>query len=245
MASERIYGWIEDGIVSSGDIDPASADQVMSALEDHPEVEASVGSLVEQFVSALFVEEGEEATVELTDSLAPIVPLVASTLAAHDWAIDEGALTAALARTQTVDLDTGSVATVADAFRDARSLLSVIVALASLTLVLTGSAAVWLSPDRLAMVRTLAARVVLSALSFAVLFRVGAWVLDPQRGGSPIAAGGSILLDSNAQVFLLAAIAGGAVIIGIAWYVRRIKRPPSRPNDAFDVDDDSRELITV
>ena len=53
-ATDRIYGWIEDAVVSSGDIDPTAAGQAMADLEDRPEVEAAIGALVDQFVTALF-----------------------------------------------------------------------------------------------------------------------------------------------------------------------------------------------
>ena len=245
MATDRIYGWIEDAVVSSGDIDPTAAGQAMADLEDRPEVEVAIGGLVDQFVNALFVDEGEETNVELTDTLAPIVPLIASALAEHDQAIDEAAVAAALAHAEGIDLASSEAATIASVAADARSLLSVIVVLASLVLLSTGSLAVWLSSDRPSMVRLLATRVVLSALSFVVLFRVGAWVLDPERGGSPVASGGSILLGSNAHVFLLAAAAGGVVAGGIAWYVWNIKRTSRKPNDASDVDVDTRELLSV
>lgn len=245
LATDRIYGWIEDAVVSSGDVDPTAAGQAMADFEDRPEVEAAIGALVDQFVTALFVEEGEAADVELTDTLAPIVPLIVSALAEHDQAIDEAVVAAALAQAEQIDLASGEAATIATVADDARSLLSVIVVLASLVLLSTGSSAVWLSADRPSMVRLLATRVVLSALSFLVLFRVGAWVLDPERGGGPIASGGSILLGSNAHVFLLVAAAGGVVASGIAWYVWHAKRMSRIRNDASDVDDDIRELVSA
>lgn len=231
--------------MSSGDIDPTAAGQAIAGLENRPEVEEAIGALVDQFVDALFVDEGEEARVELTDTLAPIVPLVVSALAEHDQAIDEATVTAAIEQAEAIDLDSGDAAMIASVANDARSLLSVIVVLAALALVSAGSSAVWLSTDRAAMVRLLATRVVLSALSFAVLFRVGAWVLDPDRGGSPIASGSSILLGSNAHVFLLVAAAGGVVASGIGWYVWRAKRTRPEPNDVSEVDSDTRELVNV
>jgi len=245
VASDRIYGWIEDAVVSSGDIDPRAAEQAIAGLENRPEVEEAIGALVDQFVNALFVDEGEETNVELTDTLAPIVPLVVSALAEHDQAIDEATVAAVIEQAEAIDLDSGDAAMIASAADDARSLLSVIVVLAALALVSTGSSAVWLSTDRAAMVRLLATRVVLSALSFAVLFRVGAWVLDPDRGGSPIASGSSILLGSNAHVFLLVAAAGGVVASGIGWYVWRVKRTRPGPSDVSEVDSDTRELVNV
>lgn len=244
VASDRIYAWIEDAVIASGEIDPVAAGQAIAELEDHPEIKVVLGAVVDEFVDALFVEEGEEAAIELIDTMRPILPLVASALEEHDETIDEAAVTAALEQAEEFDLDSGDAAMIASVADDARSLLSVIVVLAALVVLFTGSSAVILSTDRPAMVRTLATRIVLSALSFAVLFRAGAWVLDPERGGSPIAAGGSILLGSNAHVFLLVSAFGAAVAIGIAWYVRRSGQPQFGSMNAHDMDD-TRELANV
>ena len=245
IASDRIYSWIEEGVASSTDIDPKSAEQVISGLRNHPEVEAAVGAVVDEFVGVLFADEGEVASVELTDTLAPIVPLVASRLAANDIPIDEAVLSTVLAEAEGIDLETGDVATVARVVDDARSVLSLIVLLAALTLVVTGTSAIWLSPDRLAMVRTLATRMVLSALSFAVLFRVGSWALDPDGGGSPIARGGSILLGSNADVFLRVAFGAAVVSASVGWVLWRRSRHAARSGQRPDTDADTKELISI
>jgi hypothetical protein len=245
IASDRIYSWIEDGVASSTDIDPMTAQKVISGLRGHPEVEGAVGALVDQFVGALFSEDGGDLQVELTDTLAPVIPLVVSGFAAYDVPVDEALVSAALAEAKAIDLGTGDVADVARVVDSARALLSLIVVLSAVILAVTGSTAVWLSEDRLAMVRTLAIRVVLSALSFAVLFRVGSWALDPNAGGSPIAKGGSILLGSNSDVFLLAAFAGAAIGTGVGWFLWRRKRLVAGSSGTFDADDSTKELVSI
>jgi hypothetical protein len=243
IASDRIYSWIEDGVASSTDIDPVTTERVISGLRGHPEVEGAVGALVDQFVGALFSESREEPRVELTDTLAPVIPLVVSGFAAYDVPIDEALVSAALVEAESIDLNTGDVAAVVRVVDNARALLSLIVVMSASILVLAGSAAVWLSEDKLVMVRTLAIRIVLSSLSFAVLFRVGSWALDPDGGGSPIARGGSTLLGSNSDVFLLAAFAGAAVAGAVGAFVWRRRRLARRSLPAPEVDSDTRELV--
>ena len=245
IAGNRISSWIEDGIISSTDIGPETAEQVVSDLRKHPEVEAALGSLVDEFVGALFTAEGEEATLELRDALAPVVPLVASGLADHDIPVDESVLAAALAEADAIDLDTGDAAAVARVVDNARSVLTLIVVLSALTLVMTGLAAIWLSDERLAMVRTLATRIVLSSLSFAVLFRIGSWVLDPERGGSPIGGGGSMLLRSNADVFVVIALGAAVVSGGFGWLVRRRRHRTDQHTGGLESDADTRELVGI
>ena len=243
IASDRIYSWIEDGVASSTDIDPVTTERVISGLRGHPEVEGAVGALVDQFVGALFSESREEPRVELTDTLAPVIPLVVSGFAAYDVPIDEALVSAALVEAESIDLNTGDVAAVVRVVDNARALLSLIVVISASILVVAGSAAVWLSEDKLVMVRTLAIRIVISSLSFAVLFRVGSWALDPDGGGSPIARGGSPLLGSNSDVFLLAAFAGAAVAGAVGAFVWRRRRLARRSLPAREVDSDTRELV--
>jgi hypothetical protein len=243
VASDRIYTWIEDGVMSATDIDSVTTQRVISGLRDHPEVEGAVDDLVGQFIGALFSADGGETTVELTDTLAPVVPLLVSGFAAYDVSLDEAVVAAALAEAESLDLETGDVAAVARLVDNARALLSLIVVISAAILAVTGSIAVWLSQDRMAMIRTLATRIALSALSFAVLFRVGSWALDPDRGGSPIARGGSILLGSNSDVFLFAAFFGAAVASGVGWFVWRRRRRADRSLSASAQDSDTRELV--
>jgi hypothetical protein len=243
IASDRIYSWIEDGVTSATDIDPMTTQQVISGLRRHPEVEGAVGVLVDQFIGALFSGEGGTTTVELTETLAPVVPLVVSGFATYGVPVDEELVAAALVEAESLDLETGDVAAVVRVVDNARALLSLIVVTSASILVLAGSAAVWLSDDKLVMVRTLATRIVLSSLSFAVLFRVGSWALDPDGGGSPIARGGSTLLGSNSDVFLLAAFAGAAVASGVGAFVWRRRRLARRSLPVPEVDSDTRELV--
>lgn len=243
IASDRIYTWIEDGVASAADIDSATTQRVISELRGRPEVEGAVDALVGQFIGALFSADGGETSVELTDTLAPVVPLVVSGFAAYDVPLDEAVVAAALVEAESIGLETGDVATVARVVDNARTLLSFIVVLSAVILAVTGSAAVWLSHDRLAMVRTLATRVVLSALSFAVLFRVSSWALDPDGGGSPIARGGSVLLGSNSDVFFVAALVGAVVASGVGWFVWRRRRLAGGSLAASERDSDTRELV--
>ncbi|MEN8040097.1 MAG: hypothetical protein ABFR95_01215, partial [Actinomycetota bacterium] len=244
VATDRIYSWIEEGVATSTDIDPATAETVVSELREHPEVEAAVGAVIDQFIAALFASEGEAATVNLARPLAPVVPIAAEHLSAHDAPVDEADLVAALDNADAIDLATGDAATVARVIDDARTFLSVIVLLAAITLLVTGSLAVWLSNDHLAMARTLATRILLSALSFAVLFRIGSWVLDPRGGGSPVAGGGSILLGSNSHIFLVVALPAAAAVGALAWFLHRRSRRPDRTEEQRpSFEDDTRELV--
>ena len=245
IVGDRIYSWIEEGVASSSDIDPATTEQVITGLRNHPEVQAAVAGVVDEFIGALFVAEGQSMSVELTETLAPVIPLVASQLAANKVPVDEAVLKMALEDAEEIGLVTGEVATAVRIIDDARSLLSLVVVLASLTLMTTGVLAVWLSESRLAMMRSLATRLAFSALSFAVLFRVGSWALDPDSGGSSVARSGSVLLGSNVSVFLLVGVGAAGVSVVMGWILRRRRVSVDRIAWESESDADTTELVRI
>jgi hypothetical protein len=97
------------------------------------------------------------------------------------------------------------------------------------------------------MVRGLATRIAFSALSFAMLFRFGGWVLDPDGGGSPLRRSSAILVASNLHVFVI--IGGVAALIAVAiWIVRRPQRTHTDTAVAHEqiTDDTStQELVSI
>lgn len=231
VASERIHAWIETGVIASSEADPELTERILAELRDHPEVEAAIGSVLDQFVAALFLPEGEGASIELAATLEPIVPLVAAGFRQHAVPIDEAALVDALRGVAAINLDTPQATTVVGAVKDARAFLSMIVVIAAATMILSGCVAIWLTENRLAMVRNLATRILLSSLTFAILFRVGSWALDPDGGRSSVAGGGAILLRSNGSLFLLVALIAGVVAGSVGWILWR--RPKMAVNDAL------------
>ncbi len=259
VAKGRIYDWIRDAVVDSQSVGSTEAEAVITEIQTRSEVSVAINNVVGAFVGALFTPEGESAVVDLETAISPAVPVIVEQLSEHDVPVDEGALVHALGDAATIELDTDGAARVASAMSDARALVSRVVVLAFLMMMLSGAAALVLAKQRFVMLRTLSLRVLLSALSFAVLFRVGAWALDPNGGRSPVATGGSIILGSNSHVFvIIAAVAAAVGGIGgwVAW--RRRKRflaeditiemfTASSGGGSYNSvsDDDTRELLPV
>jgi hypothetical protein len=95
---------------------------------------------------------------------------------------------------------------------------------------LSGSAYVAMSKDRTRAVRSLLTRFALGALSFAVLLRIGSWLVDPEGGRAPFRESFALLADSKWGVPLnFGLVASGAAVL--AWMWRRRVRPMagSRP----------------
>ena len=89
--------------------------------------------------------------------------------------------------------------------------------------------------------RSLVIRIGVSAVTFAIIFRVGAWAVDPAGGRSPIGAGGAVLLKSNGHILAIvaaaAAVAAGA--ISVVLLRRRWVQPPAE--EILDADEPTGE----
>jgi len=71
--------------------------------------------------------------------------------------------------------------------------------LAVMVMLVTGWIYVAVSRDRVRAVRSLLNRFALGALSFAVLLRIGAWIVDPQGGRAPVGESLARGADSKGQ----------------------------------------------
>jgi hypothetical protein len=244
IATERVYSWLETGISEATGVDSEAARGVAVAVADRPEFSHAVDVIVADFIDGLFAEPGDRPAVNLEEALAPLVPVIAAEAQRRDVPIEQERITGVLDSAGVIALDTGEAASVVSAVEGARTFLTKVVMLAAFLLVGLGALAVMLSDRRYAMVRTLSTRVVISALTYALMFRVASWALDPNRGRSPLLDGGSVLIGSNGHVFVISAIV--ATVIGVwgGWVAWR--RGLARSTPIVEVsrleDDDTREL---
>ena len=247
VAQDRIYEWIGDAIAETQNVGNDQTTAVIEELRERPEIKLAIDDIVESFVAALFAPEGGSTVVDIHSAVEPVIPVVVSELSAQSVVVDEALLEAALDDASAIELDTGEVAGVAAVVKDAKTLVSRVVLFAFFSMTLAGVAAIALAERRYAMVRTLSIRVLLSSLSFAVLFRLGAWALDPNGGGTPVANGGAIILGSNGHVFLLIAVVAAGVGAAGGWvaWKRQRARLEATAIEADRADDDTKELISV
>jgi cytochrome bd-type quinol oxidase subunit 2 len=111
----------------------------------------------------------------------------------------------------------------------ARTALTRVMAVGIAAMVLAGALAVVMSGDRRRQIRGLAVRVAVSAATFAVVLRVGAWAVDPSGGRSPLAAGGAVVLGAKGHVpaFVAAVATVAAALASVA--VRRRRQRSAAP----------------
>lgn len=242
LARERIYDWLEAGLATASGADSETARALATAVADRPEFSRAADAIIDDFIAGLFAEEGEDPVLHVEEALAPLVPVVVAEADQRDLPVEPSRIEEALDAASVIQLDTGEARTVAAVVDEAHGFLTLIVLLAGSAMVVAGTVAVALAERPYAMVRTLGTRVVVSAFTYAILFRVGSWALDPQRGRSPVLGGGSVLLGSNSHVFVVAGIVAAVIAATAGWIAWRRSRTPTAQRRE---DDDTRELVPV
>jgi hypothetical protein len=247
LITDRVWDWVGDGLSATVGLGPSDVDQAITQVKNRPEAVAAVDAIVGEFVAALVAPPGEETAIDVSTALAPIVPEVVTGLSGQGIDVPAATIEAAVSDLDPVALNTGEAVSVGVVREQAKELLTLGVLAAATMLLLSGSLAVALAEDRWYMVRSLATRLAFSALSFAVLFRFGGWVLEPDGGGSPLRTSGAILIASNLHVFMFVFGAAAALAFAI-WFVRRTPTvggvPPSRREHAND-DTSTQELVSI
>jgi hypothetical protein len=244
IAQDRVVDWIEDAVVQTQAISPEDAGAVIENVRSTPQMNTAIHNLTAAFVDALFAPEGSDPVVDVRAAMEPAVPVIAQELAQRDLPITESMIVSVLDAND-VDMGSGDTTGVVSAVREARSLVTTAVVVALAVMMLAAATAVWLSEEKFAMVRTLGIRVLLSALSFALFFRLGGWALDPERGRSPIAGGAGVLLGSNGHVFVFTALIAAAVAAIGGWTAWRRKVVIPTRSVVVPTDDDTRELVSI
>jgi hypothetical protein len=249
IVTNRVYDWLGDGLASSTGISQQEADRVLGEIRTHPEAIAAVDAIVDDFVAALVAPPGFDTTIDVAGALAPLVPTVVSELDAQGIDVPAETVAGAVDSLNPVALDVGETIPVGTVTEQARAILTRGVLIAAALLTISGLLAVVLSEERWSTARSLTTRIAFSALSFAVLFRVGGWALDPDGGRSPLRRSGAILVESNLNVFIIVAGVAAAAAM-IMWSVRSTPTPANRvPTVPAAVDDpadtETQELVSV
>jgi hypothetical protein len=224
VVAGRLIEWAGVGLAEVADLPVADVADVADHLRDDPHVGSALTEVARELAGALFAEPGETVSIELTDELVPLAPVVAAEARRQGLDLEEEAVREALASMGQVRLNADETA--AGTASRTSTALTVAAAVAAVLLLVFGTIAVMTASDRRAELRTLASRVTISAVSFAAMLRISAWILDPGGGGSPLRRSGAILLADGLRVPLILAAVGCA-----AWLVGRRTRPPSLPSE--------------
>jgi hypothetical protein len=221
VIADRVEDWVADGLSATSGAQRSDVADALADIGDTPQAHQAVTTIVEQAVAVAFAEPGSSSAIDVRTAMAPLGPVIGDRLRDSGVLAPQEEVDAAIARMPDLVLSSGVDGGLSGAATRAHGLLTQVVVVSGLVLLLAGGLAVALGEDRLRTLRTLAVRIAVSALTVAVILRVGAWALDPQGGRSPVAAGGAVLLRSNGLLLpLFAAINLGAAFL-ITTAVRR------------------------
>lgn len=236
LVADQVERWLAEELADVPGIDRGTALEVASDTVSDPTVVAPIETLVGDFVAAAAVPRGELAVVDVASALAPAVPAITASLAAQGLAVDEGTVASYVGSLDPIVVRDPDVAPAVGAGSSAARSLYLATVVGVVLALVSGATAVRLSEERRAMVRSLLTRLAVSALTFAIMFRLGAWVLDPGAGRAPVRTAVSRL--AGAKLWLPVAV---AVVAGVAaMALRRVRasdrweragRHPQQPDD--------------
>jgi hypothetical protein len=247
IVNDRVRDWLGDAIAAAAELNPGDVAAVVDAVDGTPQMQSAIDDVVDQAVAAALAPPGTVTRVDLSTAVDSLAPVVADALEERGVVSDADAVRAAVHSVPGIVLSADDQLTVGGTARQVKGLLTKVVLVGIGGLLLFGGAAVTLNADRVRQLRALAIRIAVSAITFAIVMRVGAWAVDPSGGRSPIAAGGAVLLRSNghvlATVALVAAVIASAISM-ILWRRRRRGPVAVDPPDEHESTGEQPGLVT-
>jgi len=245
VVSERITGWVGDALDSTL-ADAEQVNAIVTRVTAAPQFDKVLDELVRTVVEAAMADPATEPQFDLAAAVEPIVPVVVNELGAQGIDVPRDEINAAVAAGAAAILDGEQTTTITDVAQQTRSFLTTVLVVGLAAIILLGALAIALAKEPLPMFRSLATRLAVSALTFVIVLRVGAWAIDPSRGRSPLPQGGEVLLASNHLVLLLVTGAGLAVALSTGVVIRNRRAAMRRHLSESDYDEaDTLELIGV
>lgn len=213
FVTSRIEGWFERALGDVGVADGGTSAQIVAL----PEVRAATAELIGEAVVEMAHADDGPVVVDVAAAYRPAVPAVTVALRTMGMEVTEAQVGAVVDRLEPLVLAPESDRPmVGPGSGPARTLtVATLVGLASL--LSSGGLAIYLAQDRRQMIKTLLTRLAVSAFTFAVFFRLSAWVMDPRGGRAGVSGAVAEVLVSKLWVpLLITAIAGAS-----AWAVRQ------------------------
>lgn len=213
LVTDQIEEWLAGELMELPGMELLVAEQVATATVADPALEEPVDDVTRAVVGAAAAPPGASAAVDIAGVLAPAVPRITDAIAAQGLDVNKQVVSAFVASIDPLVVRNPDEAPVVGPHSSASRTLSVATVVGLLTASVSGGAAMQLSADRRAMLRGLLTRIAVSALGFAVMFSLGAWVLDPGAGRAPVRTAAARL--AGAKLWLPVVVSAGAG--GAAW----------------------------
>jgi hypothetical protein len=223
LVAGRISAWLESELAGSG-VGEAEAAAAARQILSHPAVGPVVEQLVAEGVEAAATGDPGGTSVDVAGILIPATGQITTGLNEAGVPVTEEQVGTALTRLDPITIRDAADQPLVGAGSPLASGLGTAAILGAILMTISGTAYVVMSRDRVKAARALVTRFALGALSFAVILRIGSWLVDPAGGRAPFRESIALLADSKWMVPLTIglAAAGAALIMRIA---RRTVRP--------------------
>ena len=222
MVSDRLATWLEAELVNAG-VDGVGASVAADQVLAHPSVGPVLEQLVAEGVEAAASGDPGGGTVDVAAILLPASGQITTGLNEAGVPVTNEQVEAALARLDPL----------VDPRRDRSAVRWRVISpgsksghaamLGALLMLFAGTAYIVMSMDRMRAFRALLTRFALGALSFAVLLRIGSWLVDPEGGRAPFRESFALLANSKWMVPLTIGLVAMAAAIVFRVFRRRVR----------------------
>lgn len=222
MVSDRLATWLEAELVTAG-VDGVGASVVADQVLAHPSVGPVLEQLVAEGVEAAASGDPSGGSVDVAAILLPASGQIATGLNEAGVPVSTERVEAALSQLDPIVIRDPSDQPFVGASSPLAANLGTAAMLGALLMVFSATAYVAMSRDRMRAFRALLTRFALGALSFAVLLRLGSWLVDPEGGRAPFRESFALLANSKWMVPLTIGLVAMAAAIVFRVFRRRVR----------------------
>ncbi len=210
--------WMTTELVDAG-VPAGEAQDASEAALVTTAVSSALEGLVVDVVYAAATDGAQGGSVDMATALAPTVPALTVSLQSSGIAVSEPQVAAVVADLDPLVIREPDEAAIVGGSSRLASRLGTAVLVAIVAQIVFGSVYIFAGADRLRRTKTLLTRFAITGMSFAVLLKLGSWVLDPNGGRAPISETLSLLADSKWVIPAMVGVAG-AIAAVMVWLVR-------------------------
>lgn len=237
--SDQIAAWVMSEALSVPGVPEPTAETIVRGVATSAAARLAIESIVTDIVDAAAAPAGSETTIDVAAAIEPLRPVVVTALEQAGVSATPADVDGFLRQLEGLVLTSAERSASVGAISTARSTLTTVMLVGGAGLLVFGAAALRLSEDRAVMTRSLANRLIVSSLTFALFLRIGAWAVDPGGGRSPLRESSAILLASNTRGVLVIGAAGLMVSAVASIGIRRVRdlRRGPEPKGGVSTDD--------
>jgi hypothetical protein len=220
----QIADWVAAEAGSLPGIPASATAAIIESVVASPPARLAIESVVVDIVDAATAPAGSETVLDVASAIEPLRPVVVASLEDAGVPASPADVDGFLRQIEGLVLTSAGRTAAGDTLSTARSTLTTVMLVGAAGLIAFAAMALRLSEERSHMLRSLANRLIVSSLTFALFLRIGAWAVDPRGGRSPFRESSAILLGSNIGAIMTIAAVGVAVSVVTSLGIRQVRR---------------------